>query len=211
MLNQVVEDLNKNVVGCEAILNQAEAGDSSISVKADNIVKVCEQLRDGDQKFHSLQLISAVDYTEELEIVYVLCNFDSGAELLLKTRLPRPEGAMSTVEIDSVYSVWDSANFQERECYDMMGILFKNHPDMRRILCPEDWEGFPLRKDYVAQEQWHGMTVYPEAKNNKADREFSALLKEEEKRKLAQEKAKLAEAQAVAKKDESDDNSGKEQ
>jgi NADH-quinone oxidoreductase subunit C len=136
----------------------------------------------------------------------VLCNFESGDEMLLKTSLAKGDDAMSVIEIDSVCSVWDAADFQERECYDMMGISFKNHPDMRRILCPDDWEGFPLRKDYVAQEQWHGMTVYPEAKSNKVQREFSAKLKEEEKAKLAAEKEKLAAAQAVAKQAETDDN-----
>ncbi len=208
MLNLIVEQLNTKVPGCEAVENIVEVGDASITVKADSILKVCEELRDGDRKFHTLQAVSAVDYGANFELVYMLCNFESGDELLLKVALAKGEDAQSVVEVDSVCSVWDAADFQERECYDMMGIKFNNHPDMRRILCPDDWEGFPLRKDYVAQAQWHGMTVYPEAKSNIAAREFGVQLKEEEKAKLALEKEKLAAVQAVAEK-ETNDNKDK--
>jgi NADH-quinone oxidoreductase subunit C len=160
---------------------------------------VCEQLRDGSRKFHSLQLISGVDYKEHIEVVYILCNFETADELILKTQVPRSEDAKEELEIDSVCSIWEAANFQERECYDMLGVRFRNHPDMRRILCPDDWEGFPLRKDYVAQEQWHGITIYPENKSNKKEREFAAIVKAEEKKKLAEEKARKAAAEAAAK------------
>ncbi len=197
MLNKIVEDLNGTIAGCDAVVNEVEAGDPSISVKAEFIESVCKRLRD-HHAFHALQVISAVDYSDHFELVYVLGNFEQGDELLLKTAIERPEDKDAEVTIDSVTSVWDAANFQERECYDMMGIRFNNHPDMRRILCPDDWEGFPLRKDYVAAEQWHGMTIYPEAKSNKEDREFAAKLKEEEKRKAAEAKAKLEAAKAAA-------------
>jgi NADH-quinone oxidoreductase subunit C len=74
--------------------------------------------------------------------------------------------------VDSIVKLFAAANFQEREVYDMFGIKFNNHPDMRRILCPDDWQGFPLRKDYVAQKTYNGMSVYPDGKMNMEDREF---------------------------------------
>jgi NADH-quinone oxidoreductase subunit C len=74
--------------------------------------------------------------------------------------------------LDSIVNLYAAANFQEREVYDMFGIKFNNHPDHRRILCPDDWQGFPLRKDYVAQKFYNGMEVYPDSKMNFEDREF---------------------------------------
>lgn len=81
------------------------------------------------------------------------------------------------VKVESVCDVWKSADFQERETYDMLGVEFIGHPDMRRILCPEDWEGFPLRKDYVVQEVYQGMEVNPAHKINQGDFDFMAKAK----------------------------------
>jgi NADH-quinone oxidoreductase subunit C len=77
------------------------------------------------------------------EVVYHLHSVENNERLRLKCRL-----AGNAAEIDSVTSVWRSANWHEREVFDLFGIVFRGHPDLRRIMLPEDWEGHPLRKDY---------------------------------------------------------------
>jgi len=64
-----------------------------------------------------------------------------------------------TTEIESIESIWKAADWHEREAYDMMGVKFSNHPDLKRILLPEDWEGYPLRKDYKTPDYYNGMPV----------------------------------------------------
>lgn len=114
----------------------------------------------------------------------MLANFhvDDHRDLILKTRV----SDRIDPRLDSVCSLWPAANYQERECYDMLGVSFNNHPDHRRILCPDDWQGFPLRKDYVAAKYYNNMEVYPDNKMNFEDREFIV-------------RQKMIEAQAQAK------------
>ncbi len=189
MHNKVVEILNSKVSGCNAVLTspgEGEAGDSWVSVSADHILNVCETLKTCELEFNVLQVISGTDYPEYIDVTYVLASFTKGHQLLLKAKLDKPSSDFVPT-IDSVDSVWKAANWQERECADMLGITFTNHPDPRRILCPDDWEGYPLRKDYVVQEIYNGMTVNPEAKMNIPDREFADKQKAAEK--AAKEKA----------------------
>ena len=144
----------------------------------------------GKYDFKVLEVITATDFKEYIELAYVVATFDpkNNHEVIIKTRLDRAKP-----EIESVDSVWKSANFLERECYDMMGVIFANHPDFRRILCPEDWTGFPLRKDYVVEAVYNGMVVNPEKKMNIPDREFA------EKQKALNKAAAAAAAAAAAK------------
>ena len=155
----------------EAILAADSKTDSSILVDASVIYSVVEFLKTNPtMPFNSLHVISGVDYMEYMEVCYMLNNFDPFAprEFILKTRVT--DRVNPTV--DSIVKLYPAANFQEREVYDMFGIKFNNHPDLRRILCPDDWEGFPLRKDYVAQKMYNGIEVYPNDKMNYEDREF---------------------------------------
>jgi len=170
-LEKLKDWINSNVSSANAQVLKAEVGTSSILVNAESILKVCQFLRDNKQKpFNVLQVISGVDYLEYIEVNYMLANFDlnNAYDFVLKVRV----SDRVSPSVDSVVSVWPAANFQERECYDMFGVTFKNHPDHRRILCPDDWEGFPLRKDYNAPKYYNGMEVFPDSKMNLEDREF---------------------------------------
>jgi NADH-quinone oxidoreductase subunit C len=179
MHNQIVETLNKAVPGCNAISNIATVGDSSVSVDSKFILEVCSTLKNcSNHEFHVLQVITGTDYpnTSEIEISYILASYTKNLELILKTRIPRGDKS-NLSKINSVVSVWSSANFQERECFDMIGVDFVGHPDLRRILCADGWDGHPLRKDYVAAETFEGMVINPAHKVNSDDHFFGKNLK----------------------------------
>lgn len=108
------------------------------------LVSLCRELKNSSN-FKTLSLINAIERESYVELIYQLMRLDDKlCEFLnLKVNLPRGEN------ISSLTGVWNSADWFEREMYDMHGILFDNHPNLKRILNPEDWEGFPLRKDYV--------------------------------------------------------------
>lgn len=95
-----------------------------------------------EKGFGFLSFITAVDYKENLEVVYAVRNIPDKEIILLKTSLKDKE------EIESISDIYAGANWMEREIYDLFGIKFKNHPDLRRILLPDDYEGHPLRKDF---------------------------------------------------------------
>jgi NADH-quinone oxidoreductase subunit C len=129
-----------------AILETIEAlGETTLIADPGQVVNLCRYLKDSE-KFVRLSTITAVDrYPAEprFEVVYHLHSIDKSQYLRVKCRL---SGA--NPEIDSTTSVWRAANWYERETFDMFGILFRNHPNLIRILMPLDWEGYPLRKDY---------------------------------------------------------------
>jgi NADH-quinone oxidoreductase subunit C len=123
----------------------AERGEPTFFILPSRIVAVCRFLKD-EQAFLRLSGITVVDWhpaDPRFEVVYLLHSLDRNARLRLKCWV-----AESASEIASVTSVWRSANWYEREVFDMFGISFSGHPDLRRILMPSDWEGNPLRKDY---------------------------------------------------------------
>lgn len=181
MHNEIVETLNRAVSGANATAHLASVGDSSITVDSAKILEVAKALKSNG--FNVLQVITGTDYSDRIELTYVLADFNQNRELLLKTKLPRGDGSGNNKEtlpkIDSVTSVWSAAHFQEREAYDMIGVNFVGNPDLRRILCPDDWQGYPLRRDYVVQEKYLDMVVNPPWKNNTDDQMFGKKLKEE--------------------------------
>ncbi len=101
-----------------------------------------------------LELLGGVDYKDRIEVVYVLYSMKHRHRYTLKCRLSRENPIVPTVE-----SVWGVANWHERETFDMLGVVFEGHSDLRRILCPDDWEGYPLRKDYEPPKIYREMPV----------------------------------------------------
>ena len=132
-------------------------------VVTDAIVEIgtfCRNER--ELSFDNLMCLSAVDYPKEtpprMEVVYHLLSYTHGHVFALKVYVPREEPRVPTVE-----AVWHVANWHEREAYDMFGIAFTGHSDLRRILLPDDWIGFPLRKDWQDPDFYNGMHVKPTA------------------------------------------------
>jgi NADH-quinone oxidoreductase subunit C len=144
--HKLVEKLKAKFPG--AVLEASEfIGQLSIRVTPDRIVEVCKFLRDdAAEKFNYLSDLTCVHYPlgpgRPLEVVYNLFSIARNERVRLKAGLAESES------IDSVTDVWPAANWMEREVYDLFGVTFKNHPDLRRLLLPTDWEGHPLRKDY---------------------------------------------------------------
>ena len=147
--------------------------DPWIEVAPEALPAVCLHLRDEKTlRFNYLNCISGVDYLEldpkkaakvdwkpHTEVVYHLWSLVHGHSLVLKVILPRwkndVEGELP--EVPTVSHIWPTADWHEREVYDLSGVRFLGHPNMRRILCPEDWEGHPLRKDYEMPLEYHGI------------------------------------------------------
>lgn len=129
-----------------------------LTIASEKILEVCFFLRDTDQLyFDYMTCLSGIDNGVEkktMEVIYHLYSIPYNHSLVLKVELERENPELPTVSI-----VWRTADWHEREAYDMFGIKFANHPDPRRILLPADWEGFPLRKDYQEQEYYHGIKV----------------------------------------------------
>jgi len=150
-----------------------EAIDPWVEVTPDGLVPLCQYLKtEPDLEFNVLNCITGVDYFEpdpkkaaktgwqpHLEVVYHLSSVTKKHTLVVKVILPRWKDEVDgqIPEVPSVSSVWRTANWHEREVYDLSGVWFSGHPDLRRILCPEDWVGYPLRKDYEMPLEYHGI------------------------------------------------------
>ena len=134
------------------------AGDPNIHIVPSAIADVCQYLAETDTlAFDSLMCLSGVDLSakdEDFAIVYHIYAMQHRHSVVLKTAVPKTDPCLS-----SVSHIWKTADWHERETYDLYGILFEGHSDLRRILLPDDWEGYPLRKDYTEPEFYRGMRV----------------------------------------------------
>jgi NADH-quinone oxidoreductase subunit C len=130
----------------------------TIVVDAKNLATVADLLLKSPQTyFDQLSCVTGIDNGVEaktMEVVYHLYSIPFNVSLALKVIVPREYPVVPTLS-----SIWKSANWMERETYDMYGIIFEGHPDLRRILMPADWDGFPLRKDYSEQEKYREIQV----------------------------------------------------
>lgn len=131
----------------------------ALLIAPDRIADVCLELRDNPKTyFDFLSCLSGVDYGVEagkFGVVYHLASIPYQTRLTLKVSKENNRDLEELPSFPSITSVYHAADWQEREAYDMMGIFFEGHPDLRRILLPDDWDGFPLRKDYTTVEKYY--------------------------------------------------------
>jgi NADH-quinone oxidoreductase subunit C len=123
---------------------------TTIYASRDDVLAICRVLRDRDDlRFAVLSELTAVDFhprEPRFELVYLFVSIDHRLRVRMKVRLHGEDAHLATVS-----GIWPAANWLEREVWDLYGIVFDGHPDPRRLLMPEDWDGFPLRKDYPVQ------------------------------------------------------------
>ena len=145
---QLVNDLLGQLVAESRIEN----GALLVYVEPADLRRVLTILRDHDSTaFNVMTFMTAVDYKPReprFEVVYELYSIAHCRRIRVKCKLADTDEADQLPEIDSVAEIYLSAEWHERECYDLMGIRFKGHPDLRRILLPDNWDGHPLRKEY---------------------------------------------------------------
>lgn len=122
-------------------------------IKTENIFDICKFLKeDAELAMDSLMCLTSIDTKTDFEVAYSLFSYAKRHRITLKVRVPRDNARVPSVE-----GLWKTANWHEREAYDLMGIVFTGHPNLTRILLPEDWVGHPLRKDYKFPEEYHGI------------------------------------------------------
>ncbi|RAV98395.1 NADH-quinone oxidoreductase subunit C [Pseudochryseolinea flava] len=152
----------KNIIESTSLKQEVKfdmnARPHAIILAAEDLLAVCEILqRNPATYFDMLSCITGIDNGAEantMEVVYNLYSIPFNLHLMLKVVLPR-----ENPRVESVSGIWKTADWLEREVFDMYGIQFLNHPDLRRILMPADWEGYPLRKDYKHQDYYRNIKV----------------------------------------------------
>lgn len=141
------EELKEHIL---TLYQEAEFEDDyeylGIIIPGKELHRVAEDLKSNEKTLFDFMFCqTGVDFLEYLMVVYHLKSSALGHSLVLKAKIEDRENP----HIDTVFDLWKTADFHEREIYDLFGIVFDNHPDLRRILLTDDWEGYPLRKDYV--------------------------------------------------------------
>ena len=121
--------------------------DEILVVQKNSLLETARNLKNGPLSFDNLHCITAIDRKDKIELVYTLYSIREHHSITLKTCLTYDD-----LNVPSLTGLWKSANWLEREVYDFFGVIFTDHPDLRRILNPYDWKEYPLRKNYSSPE-----------------------------------------------------------
>jgi NADH-quinone oxidoreductase subunit C len=159
-----IKNLLIDKFGADVICGEETSGlQPALLVQPEQIAAICRELRDNPATwFDFLSSITGVDYGLEsgrFGVVYHLASIPYQTQLTLKISCENSRDLNDLPTFPSVTSVYRTADWHEREAYDLAGIFFEGHPDLRRILLPDDWEGFPLRKDYKTAEFYKGIRI----------------------------------------------------
>ena len=171
MTQSEISDLLKQKVHVDAVVPESDAAQAWIELQQEYLLACADVLRsDSELYFDHLACLSGVDLPEQNKIGIVLHLYSYPFEhkvvikyfterktppLLLNNQIDKTQFPI----FPSVSGIWKTAIWHEREAFDLFGIWFENHPDLRRILLPPDWEGFPLRKDYTLAEKYHDIQI----------------------------------------------------
>lgn len=163
MLEKIKSIITEKFGGEVILAEDTETLQPGLTVEASRIAEICRELRDNpDTYFDFLSSLSGVDYgpeSGEFGVVYHLASIPYRTLFVLKVRVRGTRDVNELPPVPSVSEVWRTAEWHEREAYDLVGIRFSGHPDLRRILLPDDWEGHPLRKDYKTAESYQGIKI----------------------------------------------------
>lgn len=159
-----IKDLLLQKFGPEVIAGEQISGlQSALIIETAKIAQVCLELRDSEKTyFDFLSCLTGVDYGVEdsrFAVVYHLASIPHKSQLTLKVIIEHDRSSDTLPVFPTVSHIWKTAEWHEREAFDLTGIYFEGNPDLRRILLPDDWEGYPLRKDYVAAEEYKGIKI----------------------------------------------------
>jgi len=149
--NEILSLLQSQFPGVAFELQRGQTGDPWLLVPADQIIPTLWFLK-SSHGFIFLSCLGGVDYQASLGVVYVIRSMEKKCDVTLKVLLP-----CEKAEVASASQVYGNADWFEREAYDLLGIRFTSHPNLTRIMMPDDWPGHPLRKDYVEAAEYHGM------------------------------------------------------
>lgn len=159
-----LKDLIINRFGAEIITGEnTQAPQPFLIIQTGQIADVCQELFTNPQTyFDYLACITGLDNGPDagtLEVIYNLYSIPYDHHLTLKVVTERLTPTGELPDVPTVSHIWRTADWHEREAYDLVGVNFSGHPDLRRILCAHDWEGHPLRRDYEWPEYYHGIKV----------------------------------------------------
>ena len=162
-----IKNIISDKIGAAAVVKEDIAQmQPQLTVDQKFLLRICAELHTNPSLyFDYLSCITGLDNGPEkgsMEVIYHLYSIPFNHHFILRVELQRSVETRliaSLPSVPSVTSIWKTADWHEREVYDMFGIKFEGHPDLRRILLPADWEGYPLRKDYKQQEYYHGIKV----------------------------------------------------